>query len=216
MSARGRVRRAVFAAMAVLAALALGARWQARRGIGPVANFPRAPYSGYYRVTEVYDGDTIFCAGLGRVRLIGIDTPERDEPGFAQATEHTRKRVLGKVVRLDICPLTPRDRYGRWRALVYVKAEGGKEIMLNKELADLGLARIANFQPCHVDARTWRLRRVIPTPGPQDTVYVTPHGKRYHRAGCTALRGKATPLSRAEAEEKGYTPCRRCWPEGQR
>ena len=38
------------------------------------------------RVLRVIDGDTIELADGRRVRYIGIDSPERDQPGYDSAT----------------------------------------------------------------------------------------------------------------------------------
>lgn len=43
-------------------------------------------------------------------------------------------------------------------------------------------------------------------------VYVTAHGKKYHREDCSFLRKGAIPMSLKEARAKGYTPCSRCRP----
>lgn len=51
------------------------------------------------RVTDVIDGDTVEMAGVGRVRLIGVDTPERGEECFDEATAYLERRVGGKTVR---------------------------------------------------------------------------------------------------------------------
>lgn len=45
-----------------------------------------------------------------------------------------------------------------------------------------------------------------------DTVYITSSGSKYHRAGCRHLSKSMIPISRAEAEAKGYTPCSVCKP----
>jgi hypothetical protein len=45
-----------------------------------------------------------------------------------------------------------------------------------------------------------------------ETVYVTKSGKKYHRAGCSSLSKSAIPMTKSEAEAKGYTPCARCKP----
>ncbi len=77
-------------------------------------------------VTRVKDGDTIDCMGRGAVRLIGIDSPERDQaPYGAMATDG----LLALVSLRDTIQLSsdkePRDRYGRllayaWRGGVSV------------------------------------------------------------------------------------------------
>jgi micrococcal nuclease len=77
-------------------------------------------------VTRVIDGDTIEVAGpdgtLERVRLIGIDTPERGECGFDAATERMRQMVQGRNVTLTPGARSDRDRFGR--LLRYVEVDG--------------------------------------------------------------------------------------------
>ena len=87
-------------------------------------------------VSTVVDGDTIDArldsGRVERVRLIGIDTPERGDCFFAQASARTRALALGRrvVLRGDATQDT-RDRYGR--LLAYVDIGGS---------ADLGRALI--------------------------------------------------------------------------
>ena len=50
-------------------------------------------------VTSVVDGDTLIIAGVGRVRLIGIDTPERGQECYEEATDYLRGQVGGQTVR---------------------------------------------------------------------------------------------------------------------
>jgi len=44
------------------------------------------------------------------------------------------------------------------------------------------------------------------------TVYVTKHGRKYHRKDCQHVRKSAIPMTLKEAKAKGYTPCSRCKP----
>jgi len=83
---------------------------------------PPAPATGLSAclVTKVRDGDTIECGGLGPVRLIGIDTPERDqEPYGGMATGG----LLALVALRDTIQLSEgleaRDRYGRLLAYAW-------------------------------------------------------------------------------------------------
>jgi zinc ribbon protein len=46
----------------------------------------------------------------------------------------------------------------------------------------------------------------------EETFYITKTGARYHRGTCHHLRRSAFPITRAEAEAQGYTPCRVCYP----
>lgn len=47
----------------------------------------------------------------------------------------------------------------------------------------------------------------------EDTiVYITETGSKFHRWGCQYLKESAIPISRKEAIEQGYTPCKVCKP----
>ena len=58
-------------------------------------------------VERVVDGDTIVVRNVGRVRLIGVDTPETVHPGRpveffgTEASAFTQRIVEGKRVRLE-------------------------------------------------------------------------------------------------------------------
>ena len=44
-----------------------------------------------------------------------------------------------------------------------------------------------------------------------DIVYITNSGTKYHKDGCSYLKGKKS-ITRTKAIEQGYTPCSRCNP----
>lgn len=70
-------------------------------------------------VTKIVDGDTIdvqLTSGPIRVRLHGVDTPERGQPWGKEATGALTGLVLGKEV--DIEPFS-QDRYERMIGIVY-------------------------------------------------------------------------------------------------
>jgi len=98
------------------------------------------------RVDHVVDGDTVWLTGVGKVRLIGIDTPEvqgRDECFGREASAYA-KRVLapGRRVRYRL-GVQERDRYGR--ALAYLYLEDGR--LFNELLADRGYAQPLTIPP---------------------------------------------------------------------
>jgi endonuclease YncB( thermonuclease family) len=64
-------------------------------------------------VTHVVDGDTVDVEGVGRIRVIGIDTPERGACGFESATQAITVLVLGRQVSLVAGATEDADRYGR-------------------------------------------------------------------------------------------------------
>jgi micrococcal nuclease len=69
--------------------------------VGPPA--PDSSRTAACLVTHIQDGDTITCAGVGRVRLIGVDTPEgNQEPyGTAAASALAAMLPLGAQARLE-------------------------------------------------------------------------------------------------------------------
>ncbi len=96
-------------------------------------------------VIEVIDGDTIrvrIDETVRRVRYIGIDAPERDEPLGSAATEANHALVAGEVVLLEK-DVSDKDDYGRW--LRYVFLPDG--LFVNGELVRRGLARAKAYPP---------------------------------------------------------------------
>ena len=65
------------------------------------------------------DGDTLACT-QGRVRLRGVDTPERGESGYRAAQQALQRRTQGGSV--TVMP-HHRDRYGRVVGDVYSRGQ---------------------------------------------------------------------------------------------
>lgn len=100
------------------------------------------------RVTRVVDGDTVdVCCPQARVRLLGIDTPERGEWLFQEATAMTARLTSGQAVRMERCE-EEEDQYGRLLRHLFVG-----ERHVNRELVAAGLARAYIFSlrlnPCY-------------------------------------------------------------------
>lgn len=100
-------------------------------------------YQFYVDVTRIIDGDTfVGDADLGmdvkrtnqHFRLIDIDTPERNEEGFQEATDYTKELIDGKRVLVESYGT---DSFGRWLVDVHVKGERHtlNYLLLLKELA---------------------------------------------------------------------------------
>ena len=98
------------------------------------------------RVTSVTDGDTVRLSGLGRTRLIGVDTPEvyGGVECFGREASAFAKRVLppGRRVRYQLGQ-EERDRYGR--ALAYLWLEDGT--FFNRLLVERGYAQPLTIPP---------------------------------------------------------------------
>jgi micrococcal nuclease len=96
-------------------------------------------------VTRVVDGDTVLLSGLGRSRLIGIDTPEvygGVECYGPEASAYAKRLLRGRRVRYALGAET-RDRYGR--ALVYLWLDDGR--FVNELLVARGYARTLAIAP---------------------------------------------------------------------
>lgn len=69
------------------------------------------------KVIAVLDGDTVLVARSGKrpakVRLAGIDAPEKAQPFGARSRQALVELVLGHEVRVDTVAT---DKYGRWVA----------------------------------------------------------------------------------------------------
>ena len=107
------------------------------------------------RVTKHTDGDTLWLSGIGKVRLIGVDTPEvygDDECyGHEASTFVERIAPLGAAVSYRL-GIEARDRYGR--ALAYVYLDDGR--LLNLLLVRRGYAQVLTVPPNVEFARRFR------------------------------------------------------------
>lgn len=86
-------------------------------------------------VTKVVDADTIdvqLTSGPIRIRLYGIDAPERSQPWGSEATEFLSGKILHQIIELE--PFQ-QDRYERMIAIVH---KG--DVNVNAELVRLGHA----------------------------------------------------------------------------
>ncbi len=88
----------------------------------------------YAKVTRVIDGDTIEIDNNESVRLLGINTPERGEPYFEQATEFLESLILNETVRLEFGK-EEKDKYGRTLGYVFLNDEN-----VNLEIIERGFA----------------------------------------------------------------------------
>jgi len=97
--------------------------------------FPAFVLAWSGKVVAVHDGDTISVMHFGRaekVRLFGVDCPEKDQDFGTRAREFNADFTFGKVAH--VLPVD-RDKYARTVAWVAVEGKS-----LNKELVRAGLA----------------------------------------------------------------------------
>jgi len=95
-------------------------------------------------VTRVIDGDTIDVEINGeqyRVRYVGVNTPERDEPCYSDATDANRALVEGRTVILQV-DTSDTDRYDRLLRYIYVDG-----VFVNQALVEQGFAEAVLYRP---------------------------------------------------------------------
>lgn len=100
--------------------------------------------------TYVVDGDTIDVSGMGRIRLVGVNTPERGEPGYREAKDFMKSMCLSRTVQLDIDDAKRHDKYGRVLAVVYVNG-----VNINRELLRMGYAEVMYIPPSEFNPYEW-------------------------------------------------------------
>ena len=99
-------------------------------------------------LARAVDGDTVdLNIDLGfkifakiRVRLVGVDTPERGQPGFKEATDFV---IAWFAERDNICSVTTikTGKYGRWLAHID-SVSADDPFTLNTRLLNEGLAKV--------------------------------------------------------------------------
>lgn len=105
------------------------------------------------KVVRIADGDTVTLLTDNheqvKIRLYGIDTPERGQAFGSRATDYTRKALAGRRVTVEE---HGRDRYGR--VVGIVRQEDGQSI--NEQLLKAGLAWVYT-QYCKIPkCQDWR------------------------------------------------------------
>jgi len=192
-------------------------------------------------VVGIVDGDTIDVMRDGkavRVRLWGIDTPERNQAFGTRAKQFTVDYCFQKVVTVRVNDL---DRNKRLVAEVALP-DGS---ILNHELVRTGLAwwykkyapRDTLLKTLQAEAQQkkaglwqdaspippWEFRHRGQTRRKDFTfrthredastiVFITESGSRYHRRDCSTIKSNKKAVTLGEAEKKGLTPCRVCRP----
>ena len=118
----------------VLAAALLASRLHLRGPAPLPSDLPNGTFSG--KVVGVTDGDTIrvlYKNSEVKVRLYGVDCPEKSQAYGSAAKQFTGKMVFGKTVTVDV---RDHDRYGR--VVGWVTTPDGKS--LNAQLVRAGMA----------------------------------------------------------------------------
>jgi micrococcal nuclease len=96
----------------------------------------------FLNCTGIYivDGDTLdvdIDVGFDfkttqRLRLLGIDTPERNQSGYDEAKQFLAEKCLNKPLQITTYK---KDVFGRWLSVIFQEAENINELLLKKGLA---------------------------------------------------------------------------------
>lgn len=110
-----------------------------------ITTAPVAPAEGEIgQVTRVVDGDTIDVLIDGkntRIRYLQMNTPERNEPCYREATARNAELVAGKTVTL-IPDTELVDPFDRWLRFVYVD-----DVSVSRVLVEEGFAEVVLYPP---------------------------------------------------------------------
>ncbi len=190
------------------------------------------------KVVSVQDGDTIEILSnkqTYRIRLNGIDCPEKKQDFGNRAKQYTSDHCFGKTITARIID---KDRYGRYVADVFLT--DGK--VLNEELVQSGLAwhykqysksrLLASLEnEARANKRSiWSQNNPIPpweyrnggtiksNSLPAGCYYASKNSDKYHKPSCQwAKKISESNLvvfkSKKDAEKAGYKACKSCKPQ---
>ena len=96
------------------------------------------------QVLKVIDGDTLdlhidlgFKVGFNtRIRMIGIDTPEKWHPYGKVVKAYLQQELEGKKIFIDV---TKKDKYGRYLGVVYLNKNDEQSV--NDKLIEINMAK---------------------------------------------------------------------------
>jgi endonuclease YncB( thermonuclease family) len=215
-----RTKRRLISAALILAVLAFVVLIRLVEVIGPEGR-----PGDRFTVWKIIDGDTMELKGGDRLRLLAIDTPEKDEPFYDEATALLARLAYTRLGRIEYSNRR-RDKYGRLLGYLYVD----DTLFVNRVLIDSGLANVYLFDdndlanPCVrqlIEAQRSAIERRVglwSLPREPEPYYVNKPGSfRLHRPGCRTVRdlrpGQYRKIpTREEGLAEGLSPCRICKP----
>ena len=98
----------------------------------------------WYQLVEgsVYNGDTLRVARDGeelKIRMCGIDAPEKEQPGGVESRDHLRSLIAQGDGSIGVVAIE-KDRYERTVADLFLMKSDGSEIHLNSQMVMDGMA----------------------------------------------------------------------------
>lgn len=114
----------------------------ATRQPSPTRQTRATPSGDFAFIETVVDGDTVYLRDGRKVRLLGVNTPERGQPFYDEAKQFLTDAGLGQAVRIET-DVQSHDRYGRLLAYLYLP-DG---TFLNIEIVRRGYAQAWTISP---------------------------------------------------------------------
>lgn len=107
-------------------------------------------------VTEVIDGDTFDTTIGEKIRLADIDAPDSYDnfTGYEKAREYLKSLIENKLAYLDVDDYGS-TTYGRIVCVVYFRVNTTHLLNVNKELLNLGYAKIWDHTNNEFDPYSW-------------------------------------------------------------
>jgi len=92
-------------------------------------------------VTQIIDGDTLVVEGGARIRLIGINTPEKGQAFYSEAKSFLSNLTLQKTISLEK-DVENMDQYDRYLRYIWLN-----NTLVNVKLVKQGLAFALSYEP---------------------------------------------------------------------
>lgn len=165
------------------------------------------------KVARVIDGDTVELTDSRRVRILGVDAPERESCAGHGATGFTESKIGGRWVKLHQEPGVGQDRYGR--ELGYIQFEAGTPGIWSTDLGhDLTLSGWATpYEGGQANATYMdRIRSAYSIAEYRpDGMFAAPCGSPKTYAPTYTDNGDANPPDVGDGEDGESRFCRRHW-----
>lgn len=100
---------------------------------------PFQSHDNLYQITDIIDGDTFKLKDGTRVRILGIDAPEKGECYYQEAREALKGLIQNKIVKIEK-DITDKDTYGRLLRHVFLVNTEHDNILVSDYLVSQGFA----------------------------------------------------------------------------
>ncbi len=192
--------------------------------------------------TKVVDGDTIYLSNGKKVRLVGVNTPEKGTAGYKASKNFLSKLCLNKEVGINVDDKKYTDKYGRTLAVVIVDGKNLNEMLLKEGLAEIMYIPPSEFSPYtwagnntpsaststgstssnvatdNISSASDTIRSTSTSNSASSGSYIgNSNSFKFHTAGCTEVnrmseKNKVYFSSKSDAINSGYVGCKKCNP----